>query len=80
MRAIDPAWMRDLPRTVSRALPRSIRRAVAGVRRPLRRDERAVLFYFGDVAPARRHAHRCFGESLHAANIARLASEGQSGR
>lgn len=74
MGAVDPAWMRELPRTVSRVLPRSIRRAVAGVRRPLRRAERAVLFYFGGVAPARRSV----GESLHAANIAPLAQEGQS--
>jgi hypothetical protein len=85
------AWNHDLPRTVARTLPRSIRRAVAGVRRPLRPEERAVLGYFGGVAPARRKRQRHQGQSerghepthsdavnLHGVNIGQNVRGGQS--
>lgn len=81
------AWNHMLPRTISRALPRSIRRAIAGVRRPLRPAEREVLWYFGGTAPARRHAqgqrhaqhHQTHNGAvtLHGANIGQTGRGGQ---
>jgi len=84
------SWNHLLPRTVARTLPRSIRRALAGVRRPLRRDEREILWHFGGVAPARRHAKGQHSErqseepkhshavTLHGGNIGQRAVGGQS--
>jgi hypothetical protein len=85
------SWNDDLPRAVARTLPRSIRRAVAGVRRPLRPEECAVLGYFGGVAPSRRERQRHQGQgkrghepthsgavNLHEVNIGQGARGGQS--
>lgn len=52
------SWNGSLPRFVAKTLPRFLRRCLSGVRRPLRRSEHEVLFYFGGTAPSRR---RCGG-------------------
>jgi 4-amino-4-deoxy-L-arabinose transferase-like glycosyltransferase len=75
-------WNHLMPRTVARTLPRSIRRAIAGVRRPLRHAERAILWHFGGTAPARRHAqhHQTHNGAvtLHGANIGQNARAEES--
>ncbi len=48
------AWNAALPKTVARTLPRGLRRAITGVRRPIHRVEHEVLYWFGGEAPARR--------------------------
>lgn len=52
------AWNGALPPVIAKTLPRFLRRCLSGVRRPLRRREHEVLFFFGGTAPSRR---RCGG-------------------
>lgn len=86
------AWNRSLPRGIPwQVVPRSIRRALAGVRRPLRPLEREALAGYGGVAPSRRKRHESQGQSengqqaanssavtLHGANIGQSPRGGQS--